>query len=132
MFEMYQNYKRKTGHQTFHVCIWSELLQNIFLKRKLFFFYLGEYILILSAFITDGSLQAWTDWLSCSVSCGGGKRHRFRHCHPQPMHGGVCIGDGEKRMEVEDCNTDECPRKYNGKAVFILIFTVAKCTYYLS
>ena len=91
-------------------------------------FYVGKYILIIYSFIADGYLQAWTDWLSCSVSCGGGKRHRFRHCHPQPMNGGVCVDDGEKRMEAEDCNTDECPRKYDGKVVFLLNLLVSKCT----
>ena len=92
------------------------------------FFYQREYVLILFSFITDGYLQAWTDWLNCSVSCGGGKRHRFRHCHPQPMHGGICIDDGNKRMEVEDCNTNECPRKYNGKVVFTINLIIAKYT----
>ncbi|KAL8591061.1 hypothetical protein ACOMHN_037294 [Nucella lapillus] len=37
----------------------------------------------------DGGWGSWTVWTTCSVTCGSGKRSRFRICNnPLPEHGG--------------------------------------------
>ncbi|XP_064608634.1 uncharacterized protein LOC135472859 isoform X2 [Liolophura sinensis] len=43
----------------------------------------------------DGHWSAWSPWGQCSVSCGNGKKSRFRMCdNPPPMNGGdFCVGD---------------------------------------
>ncbi|KAJ9576472.1 hypothetical protein L9F63_006685, partial [Diploptera punctata] len=60
----------------------------------------------------DGAWSEWTDWTSCSVSCGRGTRRRYRKCNnPVPAYGGKpCLGsDGQQ----EYCNQMTCP--VNGK-----------------
>ena len=54
-----------------------------------------------------GSWSTWTDWSSCSVTCGGGSQRRTRKCDdPPPRNGGAeCPGSKE---EVESCNTENC------------------------
>ncbi|KAG8556198.1 hypothetical protein GDO81_017962 [Engystomops pustulosus] len=56
----------------------------------------------------DGKWSVWGSWTSCSLSCGGGLRQRFRECsNPAPQYGGhKCEG---KEYENEFCNGDLCP-----------------------
>ena len=56
----------------------------------------------------DGSWGSWTDWSSCSVTCGGGYQFRTRRCDdPPPLNGGAeCPGSDE---EIQSCNTVNCP-----------------------
>ena len=55
----------------------------------------------------DGSWGSWTDWSSCSVTCGGGYQFRTRRCDdPPPLNGGAeCPGSDE---EIQSCNTENC------------------------
>ncbi|XP_059169957.1 uncharacterized protein LOC131951632 [Physella acuta] len=48
-----------------------------------------------SVFPTDGGWSMWTSWTACSVTCGTGRKSRFRICNePTPKHGGrFCSGD---------------------------------------
>ena len=47
----------------------------------------------------------WSEWSSCSASCGGGEQSRERECVlPKGVSG--CIGDPE---ETRVCNPDVCP-----------------------
>ena len=58
--------------------------------------------------IVDGVLGNWTEWSSCSVTCGPGTQRRTRQCKP-PRHGGKdCQGPTE---ETRDCNDKPCPSK---------------------
>ena len=60
----------------------------------------------------DGGWSEWTQWSSCSVTCGGGSRTRTRSCtNPAPGHGGLdCVGDG---TEVEQpCADLPCDGKF--------------------
>lgn len=57
-----------------------------------------------------GNYSEWSDFSSCTLTCGGGKQYRTRTCNnPSPQYGGInCSGLGPKREEV-DCNTNPCP-----------------------
>ncbi|XP_072048167.1 A disintegrin and metalloproteinase with thrombospondin motifs adt-1-like [Amphiura filiformis] len=53
----------------------------------------------------------WNEWQpwTCSVTCGGGKRARFRTCNdPYPEDEDVCLGSNIEQDPFE-CNTDACP-----------------------
>ncbi|XP_019616663.1 PREDICTED: sushi, von Willebrand factor type A, EGF and pentraxin domain-containing protein 1-like isoform X1 [Branchiostoma belcheri] len=56
----------------------------------------------------DGNWAPWSQWSSCSASCGGGNHSRTRECiNPRPMHGGSnCTGPS---FEIGACNTQNCP-----------------------
>jgi hypothetical protein len=45
--------------------------------------------------------KSWSSWSSCSVSCGGGLKHRSRTCS-----GNSCSGDSR---DSETCNDQACP-----------------------
>ncbi|XP_053571495.1 SCO-spondin-like [Bombina bombina] len=49
----------------------------------------------------------WSDWSSCSVSCGGGHRHRNRTCYERGPDGEAC--GTETLEEEEECNSAPCP-----------------------
>uniref|UniRef100_H0XAK9 Hemicentin 1 n=1 Tax=Otolemur garnettii TaxID=30611 RepID=H0XAK9_OTOGA len=55
-----------------------------------------------------GKWATWASWSICSVSCGGGVRHRTRDCSdPAPQHGGSkCEGSD---IQSDFCNSDPCP-----------------------
>nr|CAJ65510.3 HyTSR1 protein [Hydra vulgaris] len=56
----------------------------------------------------NGQWGAWSDFKSCSVSCGNGVQSRSRECNnPSPPLGGdVCIGDHE---DDRPCVLSPCP-----------------------
>ena len=55
----------------------------------------------------DGSWGSWTDWSSCSVTCGGGSQRRTRQCDdPRPRNGGAECPGSDK--EIQSCNTENC------------------------
>lgn len=49
----------------------------------------------------------WAEWGSCTVSCGGGQRRRFRACTDPTSNrmGRPCIGSAQ---ETESCNINSC------------------------
>ena len=62
--------------------------------------------------IEEGPLfGVWSDWSSCSVTCGGGERSRTRPCSS-----GCSIidddDDDDDRTETEVCNQSECNLKF--------------------
>ncbi|XP_062578061.1 coadhesin-like isoform X2 [Saccostrea cucullata] len=56
----------------------------------------------------DGSWSTWTDYSSCSVTCGEGIQERERTCtEPPPAHGGTdCVG---RSTEIQNCTKSNCP-----------------------
>ncbi|XP_033728342.1 hemicentin-1-like isoform X2 [Pecten maximus] len=55
----------------------------------------------------QGGWSAWSNWSSCSVSCGTGHRTRTRVCdNPTPQHGGhSCHGHN---WDTEACTSSNC------------------------
>ena len=60
----------------------------------------------------DGGFTDWSNWDTCSVTCGGGIQGRTRSCtNPAPQYGGAsCVGDVSSE---QNCNTEECPSMIN-------------------
>ena len=59
----------------------------------------------------DGGWTTWSEWQTCSVTCGGGSQKRTRTCaNPLPQHGGAwCSGDVE---QTRTCGNVACSSKY--------------------
>ena len=76
------------------------------MKRYLYLFLLCQQWSV--CFLVDGDWDDWTNWASCSVTCGGGSQNRSRTCtNPVPQYGGAdCVGFAG---ENQDCNTHNCP-----------------------
>ena len=66
----------------------------------------AQLVILLRTCAVDGEWLQWQAWAECSVSCGGGTRHRLRTCK-QPLHGGL-VCDGTDK-ETEACNQHLCP-----------------------
>lgn len=73
----------------------------------------------------DGAWTDWSQWGSCSKTCGGGRRSRARTCdNPKPANGGKeCVGDSG---DFGDCNIDDCPTVPAGTYQQVAIYIVAK------
>ncbi|XP_053376882.1 SCO-spondin-like [Mercenaria mercenaria] len=56
----------------------------------------------------DGIWLAWSNWTTCSATCGGGTQRRHRYCHfaPHVPQGNYCNG---KSRVVQICNNNTCP-----------------------
>jgi len=54
----------------------------------------------------DCVTNEWTDWSSCSVSCGGGSQSRSRTIKTAQKNGGKC---DVILSETRSCNTQVCP-----------------------
>ncbi|XP_026524380.1 thrombospondin type-1 domain-containing protein 1 [Notechis scutatus] len=55
-----------------------------------------------------GSWSTWQAWSSCSATCGGGIRERFREClMPFPVH--MMQGCPGRQQETSPCSLEECP-----------------------
>ena len=56
--------------------------------------------------IADCIWGSWSEWSTCSKSCGGGTQLRVRRVANSETKGGKCAGEPS---EEQDCNTDICP-----------------------
>ena len=63
---------------------------------------------VFSQLPVDGGWTEWSDWSTCSATCGQGTRERRRTCtSPAPSHGGAkCSGCDRER---ETCRSWPCP-----------------------
>ena len=62
----------------------------------------------------NGNWATWGDWSTCSSTCVGGRRVRYRNCsNPAPSNGGLsCIGSS---VEVDGtCGNATCGTLFDG------------------
>lgn len=60
----------------------------------------------------NGNWSPWGDWSTCSSTCVGGRRFRYRNCtNPPPSNGGIsCVGSN---VEVDGtCANSTCGKLY--------------------
>ena len=51
----------------------------------------------------------WSEWATCSVTCGGGTEERNRTIAVPAQNGGTeCAGNN---TVMQECNTEACPGK---------------------
>ena len=62
----------------------------------------------------DGNWGPWSDFTTCSVSCGNGTKRRERHCNnpPKSGNGTYCSLDGSRGTEVMPCSLQSCSGTY--------------------
>ena len=96
------------------------LLQSVQKVRKSYFLYL-----VISLSLVPGNWSTWSDWSSCSETCGYGTRVRTRSCNnPAPAHGGAtCQGDA---INTDACFVRPCPRKLILSQE--VLYNLQKCT----
>ncbi|XP_022783416.1 A disintegrin and metalloproteinase with thrombospondin motifs adt-1-like isoform X1 [Stylophora pistillata] len=62
----------------------------------------------------DGGFSEWSEWSTCSVSCGTGFQLRQRNCtKPPPAHGGQKC-ESKDFTEVQNCSAPVCHSKVDG------------------
>ena len=78
--------------------------------------------------VTDGRMSYWSNWTTCSRTCGSGITLRSRDCSdPRPFGGGIiCSGI---TIEQQACSTGDCAKGIGKVAIlsiFNYIFTYGK------
>ncbi len=59
---------------------------------------------------SDGIWSDWSQWSSCSLSCGGGNQTQIRTCtKPEPANGGQNCSLTNIDTAVQTCNNQPCP-----------------------
>ncbi|XP_048581714.1 uncharacterized protein LOC5511228 isoform X2 [Nematostella vectensis] len=73
----------------------------------------GNYAQSVQCYVADcpinGNYSAWSNWTSCSATCGEGTMTRSRLCdNPEPLHGGKDCSMLGPRLEAKVCRMKEC------------------------
>ena len=64
--------------------------------------------------LVDGNYSEWSEYSSCSVTCGEGTRHRQRACNnPAPSSGGKSCFEGGLGPDIQTvaCSGPPCTTK---------------------
>lgn len=68
----------------------------------------------------DGNYTAWSNWTTCSATCGEGTKTRTRSCtNPSPLHGGRDCTELGSNIEIKPCKEHNCLGKYWNAEVVI-------------
>ena len=60
--------------------------------------------------------STFSDWSTCTVSCGGGTKVSHRSIAQAAVNGGKeCVGTF---IKTQDCNQDPCPGKFYALYIF--------------
>ena len=60
--------------------------------------------------LVNGGYSEWSDFTSCSATCGGGTSSRTRSCtNPIPKYGGQNCSNLGPAIETQACNINPCP-----------------------
>ena len=85
------------------------------MKRVTFTFFESFYnlgcdyqVLIIAIFSENCLWGPWSNWVSCSKTCGTGSETRSRTKTKTERNGGTCSGSGS---DSQPCNTQPCPGK---------------------
>jgi hypothetical protein len=74
-----------------------------------FYSVVNRLIPFLCTIFTDGNWADWSEWDSCSSTCGEGNQTRVRTCtNPVPHFGGKDCSDTNTETEIKPCSTDTC------------------------
>lgn len=65
-----------------------------------------QHVLWESLVTVDGYLEDWSNWSTCSQTCGSGFRTRSRACIP-PQYGGAHCSQNDR--ETQQCMLKPCP-----------------------
>ena len=65
---------------------------------------------VLGLCIVDGEWKEWSDWNTCTKTCGAGEQTRQKECD-EPLYGGAAC-DGEDQ-QMQKCNEVACPGEPN-------------------
>ena len=76
----------------------------------------------------NGGFSEWSNWTTCSVSCGTGYQLRHRNCtSPPPAYGGQDCESG-KFTEGQTCVMEPCRLPGNlGKIIVVFVIVVTLC-----
>jgi hypothetical protein len=53
----------------------------------------------------------WSNWGTCSKTCGGGTQQRTKSITTQPQNGGRACPPSSELTESQTCNTQSCPQQ---------------------
>lgn len=71
----------------------------------------------------DGNYTQWSNWTSCSATCGEGTQTRTRYCtNPPPLHGGRDCTEIGSNIEIQPCKNQDCLGKNCSDPILALTF----------
>ena len=82
-------------------------MRMLVIRFKLCYNILIEVYALDSKFTFLSVFSLWSEWSSCSVTCGAGEQTRTRTCDNN------CDGvQNDDLSETQSCNNGDCPGKY--------------------
>lgn len=73
-------------------------------------------IVFFGLFSEDDTMSDWSPFTTCSASCGGGLKTRYRTCNTSHFEGKDCSAHGQL-TEQQPCNIQDC----NGEPLLTLL-----------